>query len=109
MAKLDFLEVVGAFTGNAAARLKLAGAAHKVQAALEQKAEIIGVGVGKKLGGNVLHALARGGKAGETQAVDTLAKEQVGVSLSSVKENAVYVAAVAGALGVLILARIFRR
>lgn len=106
MASLNLTDALGAVTGSEAARAKLAGALFKVQGALESKASVLGAKL--PFLGSLPAALAKGTTAARAAEVDTLAKEQIGISLTDAKALTIKgfaIAAVLGSLAVLLLWR----
>lgn len=84
MAKLDLASVVGLVTGNEAARAKIAGGLLQVQGAIQRKLEVAGKPLGSVFGSEMFKSLSKGAVAGESQAVDTLAQEQTGYTVSGI-------------------------
>lgn len=109
---LDPAELLGAFTGNDAARVKVAGATtsavYRIQDKVSQKATILGQLLGNKLGTPVFDALQKGAKAGSQKSVDDLARQQTGVTVTQVKSYGLFGGVVAAVvlLGYLVWRRL---
>lgn len=99
---LDVSSLLGGLTGNNAVRAQAAGALVKVEGALASKATKVGELLGGKFGSHLFDSLAKGAKSGETKTNDAVAQENIGVTLSGIKQAGKWaLIAIGGALVIL--------